>query len=562
MSKYCILPVLLLSWLLLFLSGCGGKNNTSSISSASHSVIHANFVSNKIMSARMSAGSFIDQEEETSDSSGTRVAAKKVLLLYDASGEYSWIGKIYSRHLMNMLSHFEIITTRKPVEKYQLNDYQNYDAVIYLGCYYNEQIPDSIITDLMATSKPFMWIGSNLSFAAIDSATYEPIPDFENKFGIRYFDVDFTGYSIVNFNGYKLNKLLDKQEVNIVKVTDNKIAQVLATAENTAGTKIPYAVKCNNFWYICENPLASAEMSDRGNVIAEILHDFLGIPHQRKLTATLRIEDVYANTPPEKIIAISDLLYAEKVPFAICIIPEYTDPLGAYNSGVPITVTLNERPEFVAAINYAISKGGYIVQHGYTHQYSNIKNPINGVSGDDYEFYRITMGSDGSHQYVGALPEDSVAWAMGRVKKGNQAIINQNWNPIAWNTPHYVATPNAYKAFINYYKISMDRGMAYITGPDNTLYFAQQALPYVIHKDQFGFTRVPENLGYINPSLNDVTSLPADIIARAEKDKVIRDPWVGFYFHWFLDINYLKQTVTGLKSSGYIFVKADEALKY
>ena len=62
---------------------------------------------------------------------------------------------------------------------------------------------------------------------------------------------------------------------------------------------------------------------------------------------------------------------------------------------------------------------------------------------------------------------------------------------------------------------------------------------------------MPETLSYIDP-LGQPPSLPADLLHRAELNKVVRDGWASFYFHWFLDINYLKDTVSGLKSQGYI----------
>jgi hypothetical protein len=65
---------------------------------------------------------------------------------------------------------------------------------------------------------------------------------------------------------------------------------------------------------------------------------------------------------------------------------------------------------------------------------------------------------------------------------------------------------------------------------------------------------MPETLSYIDP-LGQPPSLPADLLHRAELNKVVRDGWASFYFHWFLDINYLKDTVSGLKSQGYKFVR-------
>ena len=48
--------------------------------------------------------------------------------------------------------------------------------------------------------------------------------------------------------------------------------------------------------------------------------------------------------------------------------------------------------------------------------------------------------------------------------------------------------------------------------------------------------------------------LPADIIADAQRNLVVRDGWASFFYHTYDSISYLQQTVTGLKSLGYTFV--------
>ena len=43
-------------------------------------------------------------------------------------------------------------------------------------------------------------------------------------------------------------------------------------------------------------------------------------------------------------------------------------------------------------------------------------------------------------------------------------------------------------------------------------------------------------------------------MAAAQKNLVVRDGFASFFFHPYLDISYLQQTVAGLKAVGYSFV--------
>jgi uncharacterized protein YdaL len=53
--------------------------------------------------------------------------------------------------------------------------------------------------------------------------------------------------------------------------------------------------------------------------------------------------------------------------------------------------------------------------HGYTHQYSNVPNPYNGVTGDDFEFFRVVENADHTLTFQGPVAEDSARWAFDRI---------------------------------------------------------------------------------------------------------------------------------------------------
>jgi hypothetical protein len=74
---------------------------------------------------------------------------------------------------------------------------------------------------------------------------------------------------------------------------------------------------------------------------------------------------------------------------------------------------------------------------------------------------------------------------------------------------------------------------------------------------------MPETIGYIDPwGWYEIQppSLPQDLLKRAKALKVVRDGWAGFYFHWYIDPEYLREVVTGLKELGFEFTKLEPNL--
>jgi len=68
---------------------------------------------------------------------------------------------------------------------------------------------------------------------------------------------------------------------------------------------------------------------------------------------------------------------------------------------------------------------------------------------------------------------------------------------------------------------------------------------------------LPENLGSIAPSTWHTykARLPSDLVRAARANLVVRDGFASFYFHPFLDLRYLKQTIAGIEAAGYTFVR-------
>jgi uncharacterized protein YdaL len=263
-------------------------------------------------------------------------------------------------------------------------------------------------------------------------------------------------------------------------------------------------------------------------------------------------------------------LASKAIPFGFGVSPYYRDPLGNGGNGTPVFQRLNQSPAVVDGLKYLLSKGGRLVEHGYTHQWDGGINPYNEVTGDDFEFYRVTENTDHTLNYIGPLPGDSVTWAAGRIHASNQEFAKVSI-PTArlFEFPHYAGSAADYQAVA---ASRLTPGQAQFTARwERSLYFSNlltggtlnysrifgQMFPYVVNQDIYGMRVLPENLGSIELVRFFIfpTRFPADIVNAASKNLVVRDGFASFYYHPdFVDVSYLQETVEGILNLGYIFV--------
>ena len=478
-----------------------------------------------------------------------------VLVLYDASGTYGWIGGLYTRLLGNLLGHFPLLPYEiMPVENYRSNDVNLARATFYLGSVYDNALPEAFKQDVLATTNTICWF------------KYNPWQiggtNFEAKTGFRFNWLDWSGYSNIVYKGESFLKNQLDPELGYVTVLDTNIATVYATAEMADGSSIPYVTHGGNFWYIGDIPFAYMSEEDRYIVFADLLHDILGIEHEHTKSALIRIEDVAPGMyTPQELRATADLLYNNGVPFVVALVPVYTDPLGVYNGGVGITNRMSDNTttaqDFVSAIRYMVSKGGQLLLHGYTHQYSNVPNPYNGCTGDDFEFWRETFNTNTVDDLFdldiyAPIPEDSTSWVMGRINAARQEAAAVGLSLVGFEAPHYAASALDYQIIATNFPLTMHRVLYF----DDQGHVAGQMFPYVIHEDLYGQTVIPENLGNIEPVpwQNYPARFADDMIRAARKNLVVRDGWASGYFHPFFDLTNLTAVIQGVKALGYTYV--------
>jgi uncharacterized protein YdaL len=437
-----------------------------------------------------------------------------VLILHDSLPGAIPPGILDGNTILDLLGHFGLKGTLRSIEDYKANDLKRYRFVIMLSVDMRKvQYPQFLLSNVRSATVPVFWIGNHLSDLTSD-------PQFASQIGFQISGPGITqGIATVQYKGTSLIK--GDPSLSPVKIVDSTKSQVLATAHGTGGMTLPYIVRSGNFWYCADSPFGYAEEGDRYLVFCDILHDFFNMPHQEERNALVRLEDITPDDDPTVLIRYADYLHDRKIPFQISLVPIYVD-------NVSQDVYLSDRPAFVRAIQYMVSKGGSVVMHGVTHQYR-------GKSTDDYEFW-----DEFSDRPV---PDDSHALIEKKLRLGLDECFKNGIYPLTWETPHYAASQLDYRWITEYFNSSYDRVLSADRGE------AGHYFPYTT-ADRFGRFIIPEALGYIPEEKPD----PAALVKNGERLKVVRDGVASFFFHPFLDINYLKSCIDGIEGLGYRFI--------
>ena len=489
--------------------------------------------------------------------------AQNTLVLYDSTGAWAWLGEAYAVMAANLVSHGSKYTLHTAAS-YTAGELNNYTGLVYVGSTYDEPLPTAMLDDVLATTKPVLWMNDNIWQLAARS------PNFAAQYGFSPMFFDFSNTLTVTYKGVAIqrNALAVPSGLLQTSITDPTKASAVAVATNDTGGTVNWATKGGNFTYIGEIPFSYIGMNDRYLIAADLIGKVSNPSMLARKRALVRIEDVNATDDPAALRAIADYLSSKGVPFTVAVIPYYLDPKGFYSNGVPQAIHLSQARNVVSALKYMQSKGGTLLMHGYTHQYSNVANPYSGVSADDFEFYRSHISPDNYVLYDAPPAEDSALWTQGRITKGLMDFAAAGFlAPTIFEPPHYAASAVDYKVINSMFSARYDRGLyaggwcpngACGTGtPDYTKIYGQ-FFPYLV-RDVYGSVVIGEQLGNVETEAfnNNPARLPADILASANVNTVVQDSVQSFFFHPYVNINYLKQIVEGLQGMGYTFVPAN-----
>jgi len=365
-----------------------------------------------------------------------------VLVLYDTGGPYGNVGEAHALLLTNLLGHFanQIAIVAKPVTTYMAGDIHQQLATFYVGSTYDEPTYfsgsaldnyNAFLADAAITSKTVVWLNYNLWQLTSNWNPAWGAASFADKFGFTFTAIQNGLFNRVMYKQTELFKgvvpfanpgavlagCTDEgagrhacsTELSIVTITDAVKAQSYADTYSTlpgGGTSTTYVVRAGHFWFVGDLPFVYFSEEDRYLAFADLLHDMLGIPHAESRRALVRLEDVSAGTSVEDLNQIATYLRAQQVPFSVATVPLFKDPLGMTNpSGTPTTINLPGSAMGNALHALSVEGLASIVLHGYTHQWESRLNPYNALTGDDFEFYQVTINDDFS---LNVLLDDQV----------------------------------------------------------------------------------------------------------------------------------------------------------
>ena len=453
------------------------------------------------------------------------IKTRSVLIIYEGGGEAEIPGISDARQFSSLLGHFHANVTIKRMDNYLEGEMSGYDIVAFMG--YNDKCtpPQAMMRDVYNRKKTFIWISSGI--AAFNESFSSSL---QYGFNPLYVE-DETQFKIVKHNGDVFTR--EPNEIMATEITDASKCSVIATASSEE-EEIPYILRSGNFWYVADDPFAWVSESNRYLLFADLLHDMLGENHPESHRALIRIEDIHPDYDPDLLRSVADLLYSEKVPFLISLIPFYVDP------EKNIQVSLSERQEFVQAIHYMVQHGGTVAMHGVTHQYR-------GVTAYDYEFWDEEAGKPAKS----ATPE----YVRKKLETGLNECIRNDIYPILWETPHYAASQTTYDAVGTIFSSAMEHRLSV----DDEHY--PQYFPYIINSDIHGQKIYPQNLGYVpfDPENPDVAAQAVtNILDYAKTNLAVRDGFASVFYHAFIPLKQLTRLVEGIKELGYSFADPKE----
>jgi len=481
--------------------------------------------------------------------------AKTALILFDESDQWGWIGRLHSIFLANLLGHFHQNYRILAMNQYTEGLISKFDTIFYFGVLYNYPLPEAFIHDVLETKQDVVWFKYNLW------QLNKGDERFTQQYGFQFETIDTTGYDSIVYKNTTLKKNHSDKELGIITLDDSGKAETFAVAQHSHDSEksTPYIVHSQNLWYIADNPFSFAHENSPYLAFADILYDILHIQSESKKRALLRLEDIDPTYNPQLLKSIADYLYEQHIPFAISVIPYYQDPHHVYYNIQPF-IKITEKPEFIDAIKYMISKNGTLILHGYTHQYSDLPNPYLGITGSDYEFARVILNPRTLKILsIKDIPEDSTAWVAERVTRAEDLLEQAGLKADFWETPHYIASDIDNRFFAEHFHTTVGRVEYYDS--EHNAHHANQFFPYVIDQDMYGQKVIPENLGCVSPApwFNDPVRNIQDILITAKKNLLLRDAWASVYYHPFLGLADLKVLVSEIKTLGYEFVSMKES---
>lgn len=263
--------------------------------------------------------------------------------------------------------------------------------------------------------------------------------------------------------------------------------------------------------------------------------------------AYIRLEDISPVSDPELVYETANYLLDKHIPVYLAVIPTYVDPT------TEEMITLADRPKLLEVFDELVSRGAYIIAHGYTHTYryqetgegfefwdSELNQPITTLNLKEIPEKLRTedqfQNREDYAQYIQGNTKVETEYVNSKLEKSIHALTRLGYPPIAFEAPHYTMSSNGYQVTSQYFSAifgqiqASDRDWQVMFSP---LFISQ---PTILS----GMTLYPETIGYVDPtSINPILEIEEAI---ANVSQVPGSVISGFY-HPYLGLDYLKEMV-------------------
>ncbi|MBS3680751.1 DUF2334 domain-containing protein [Ornithinibacillus massiliensis] len=281
--------------------------------------------------------------------------------------------------------------------------------------------------------------------------------------------------------------------------------------------------------------------------ISASFYDLFQLSKPTTHPAYIRLEDISPVSDPELVYETANYLLNKHIPVYLAVIPTYVDPT------TEEMVTLADKPKLLAVLDELVSRGAYIIAHGYTHTYRYQE------TGEGFEFWDSELNQPITTLDIKEIPEKlkpedqfqnreeydqyiqgntivETEYVTAKLEKSIHALTKLGFPPIAFEAPHYTMSSNGYQVASQYFSAIF--GQIQASDRDWQVMFS----PLFISKPTIlsGMTLYPETIGYVDPnSINPMLEIEEAI------DHVSQVPGsvISGFYHPYLGLDYLKEMI-------------------
>jgi uncharacterized protein YdaL len=313
----------------------------------------------------------------------------------------------------------------------------------------------------------------------------------------------------------------------------NGIEQMQVLFEgNAEDGSYPLIFKDKLRYYVAANSI-TGNLTD---VIGESFFDFFDeekAPPQK----IVRLEDIHPRSDPVLVKQVGDYLAEHNIPYAVTIVPVYTNPETGQR------IHLSQAIELVDVLQEMQANGASMIQHGYYHQYRadetgegfeywdvDHDRPIYQSNEDEVQL-REDFATDEEYeefvQNIGLPYEQTHIYDS--IVNGVYDMTAEGLYPIAFEAPHYSMSQTGYKELSKYFTTYVGQIQTSDRTYDGTFAPLYPSTPAGL----YGMTLYPETLGYINPDNPDAVD---ELMAEADYVSQFSSSYLAFFYHPYLGI--------------------------